>query len=70
VIHAAALVMLWRLRGTDRLAAALAGALIGHAVYGLADAIPPWDRFSFVWWWVLGLIAARYGLWRRATSPR
>jgi O-antigen ligase len=70
VIHAAALVMLWRLRGTDRLAAALAGALIGHAVYGLADAIPLWDRFSFVWWWVLGLIAARYGLWRRATSPR
>jgi putative inorganic carbon (HCO3(-)) transporter len=69
-LNLAALFLLWRLRHADRLASALAGALIGHAVYALADAIPLWDRFNFVWWWVLGLVAARYLLWRRSTSPR
>lgn len=38
---------------------ALAGALLAHAVYGLADAIPIWDRFAFVGWWLLGLLAAQ-----------
>ncbi len=38
----------------------LVGGLIAHAAYGLADAIPVWDRFAFVGWWWLGLIAAHY----------
>jgi len=38
----------------------LVGGLIAHAVYGLTDAIPVWDRFAFVGWWWLGLIAAHY----------
>lgn len=38
----------------------LAGGLVAHMVYGLADAIPLWDRFAFVGWWWFGLIAAHY----------
>lgn len=37
---------------------ALAAGLIAHAVYGLTDAIPVWDRLAFIGWWVLGLCAA------------
>jgi O-antigen ligase len=38
-------------------AAALAG-LFAHAVYGMGDAIPLWDRFAFVFWVLVGIIAA------------
>lgn len=50
----------WR-HGEDEprtLAVALAGTLIGHAIFGLTDAIPLWDRFAVVFWWLLGLTAA------------
>ncbi len=39
-------------------AVALATGIIGHAVYGIGDTIALWDRFYFVFWWMLGLIAA------------
>ncbi len=52
----------------------LAGGLVAHMVYGLADAIPVWDRFAFVGWWWFGLIAAHYlvsiQLQRSADSSR
>jgi hypothetical protein len=64
VIAAAVLRYCW-IHGDDRAAAAamaLSGGLIAHAVYGLADAIPPWDRFAFIFWSLLGLCAAQYYL--------
>lgn len=50
----------WRRGGPVARAAAvaLAGGLLSFAIYGLADAIPLWDRFAFVLWWMLGLTAA------------
>ena len=39
-----------------------AGGLLAHAVYGMADAITLWDRFAFVFWIMLGLLAAQYWL--------
>ena len=44
------------------LALALGAALLAHAVYGLTDAITLWDRFAFVFWLMLGLLAAQYAL--------
>lgn len=41
-------------------AAAAASGLLAHAVYGISDAIPLWDRFSFVYWMMLGVAAAQY----------
>lgn len=54
------LLMTWK-RGDDTLravAVSLAGGLISHAIFGLADAIPLWDRFHFIFWTMLGLTAA------------
>lgn len=45
-------------RGVRTLAAAVAAGLIAHGIYGIGDAIPIWDRFSFVFWWLIGLAAA------------
>ena len=39
-------------------AGALASGLIAHAIYGMTDAIPVWDRFAFVFWMVYGGLAA------------
>lgn len=36
--------------------------IIAHAFYGLGDAITLWDRFAFMFWWVVGIIAAQYTL--------
>lgn len=57
--------MLWRVGRTGNpvyrhLAITLASAWIAHAVYGLGDAIPLWDRFAFVFWWLAGLSAALF----------
>ncbi len=49
-----------QMRGTavEKAAAfALIAGLFAHAVFGLTDAIPIWDRFAFISWWVLGLLA-------------
>lgn len=69
MLHIAAALMLiqtWR-RGDTAMrtaAAAVGGALIAHTIYGLGDAITLWDRFAFVFWWVIGLAA---GLYARVT---
>ena len=49
------------------IAIALVAGLFGHAVYALTDAIPIWDRFAFVFWWLLGLLG---GLDTRVSARR
>lgn len=49
---------------TQRLIMGIAGGLIAHMIYGQGDAIPLWDRFAFIFWWMLGLAAAQYTLAR------
>jgi O-antigen ligase len=48
--------------GAKAVAAAVAGGLVAHGVYGMGDAITLWDRFAFVYWWLLGLAGAGYVL--------
>lgn len=66
-LYAAAAGMVWRVMrgssaGSPQYAAALAagGALAAHAFFGIGDAIALWDRFAFLFWWMLGLTAAVY----------
>ncbi|HEX2906758.1 MAG TPA: O-antigen ligase family protein [Phototrophicaceae bacterium] len=50
-------------RGSDDMKALAVGVfagLIAHGVFGMGDAIPWWDRFSFVFWWLLALAGAAY----------
>jgi O-antigen ligase len=58
------LVRIWRVsppRSEARmLAVTLAGCFIAHAGFGLADAITLWDRFIFVFWWLVGMVGAQY----------
>ncbi len=72
------LVRLWRVspqRSEARMmAVTLAGCFIAHAVFGLADAITLWDRFIFVFWWLVGMVGAQYVVTVkmpvRATQPQ
>ncbi|MGQ9889969.1 MAG: O-antigen ligase family protein [Aggregatilineales bacterium] len=41
---------------------ATAAGLLAHTVYGVADAIPLWDRLAFAHWLMLGLAGAQYAL--------
>lgn len=43
----------------------VAAGLAAHALYGLGDAIPLWDRLAFGLWWMLGLTGTLW-LVRRA----
>lgn len=43
---------------------AIGCGLAAHLVYGMGDAIPVWDRFAFVFWWLVGLALAQYLLIR------
>lgn len=67
--------MLWQSwRRGDAFARAVvvgcAGGLLAHAFYGLGDAITLWDRFTFLYWWMVGLVAAQHYLLRRvAVQP-
>lgn len=66
-LHCAAAYMLyWSWRRGDAAAqavsAATAAGLLAHTVYGMADAIPLWDRLAFVYWLMLGLAGAQYAL--------
>jgi putative inorganic carbon (hco3(-)) transporter len=59
----------WR-RGDRRArvaAVAVGGGLLAHLIYGITDAIPLWDRFSFVYWVMLGLAGGQYVLTCRET---
>jgi len=61
-LHAAlgvCLIRVWR-RGERAAAVAVAGGVIAHAIFGLADAVTLADRFIWVYWWLIGLGAALY----------
>lgn len=45
--------------GAQWIAIALSSGIIAHLIYGLTDAIPLWDRFAFIYWWILGLVGAQ-----------
>lgn len=38
------------------------GGIIAHLLYGMGDAIPLWDRLSFIYWMMIGTLAAQYFL--------
>jgi len=62
-ILAAYMVIICWIKGTEtvKLLALSAGAAVAaHFVYGMGDAIPIWDRFSFVYWMLLGVIVVAY----------
>lgn len=48
---------LWRVGGIQArlIAVGCGGGLLAHAIFGLADAIPLWDRFAFVGYLLTGL---------------
>ncbi len=62
--------MLWRVWKTARhdltaqtakaFAPAVAAGLLAHSVFALADAITLFDRFIFIFWWLIGLTIALY----------
>ncbi len=45
---------------TKALAVGVAAGLLGHLAFGVGDAIPLWDRFAFIFWWLLALAGASY----------
>lgn len=52
----------------------LLAGLIAHGAFGMGDAVTLWDRFSFVFWLLIGLTAAQYvvtvRLAQKSTSDR
>jgi O-antigen ligase len=56
------LLNIWRLGDTKAkaLALAIACGILAHMIFGLGDAIPLWDRFAFVLWWLVGLAMAQH----------
>ncbi len=52
----------WRWGDTDArvIAIGTAGGLLAYWAYGMIDAVPLWDRFSFIYWLMLGMAAAQY----------
>lgn len=53
----------WRRGGSGRaVTLGIAGGLAAHAVFGVGDAITLWDRFAFLFWWMIGLAAAQTAL--------
>lgn len=62
-LHVSVVRVLWRgwRRGdaaAKALAFSVAGGLTAHLIFGIGDAIPLWDRLSFIFWWLLGLAGA------------
>ncbi len=55
---------LWRIGGiqTRLIAVGCGSGLLAHAIFGLADAIPIWDRFAFVGYLVTGLALGQHWL--------
>lgn len=69
LLHGMALYMAWRcfrqpLRQPRLIAVGTIAALLAHGIYGTGDAVALWDRFIFVFWWVLALLGAQYTLVR------
>lgn len=67
--------MLWRgwrsdVRIIQVTAVAVAGGLLAHGFYALGDAVTLWDRYYFLFWWLLGLAGGVYVLaQQRTTEP-
>ncbi len=64
-LYGAAGWMLWRgyrsgVRSVQIIAASVAAGLLAHAFFGIGDAVTLWDRFAFLFWWLLALAAAQY----------
>jgi O-antigen ligase len=55
---------LWRVGGDQArlIAVGCGGGLLAHAIFGLADAIPLWDRFAFLGYLVTGLALGQHWL--------
>ncbi len=72
--HLALAYMVWQTwRKGDRflkaVVASAAGGLVAHAIFGLADAITLFDRFTFAYWLLVGLVGGAYVLARRLPAP-
>ena len=72
-LNVATAYMLWicwiKGSGNDRiLVTAVGGGLLAHAIYGIGDAIPIWDRFSFIYWLMIAFVAAQYTLIRQQSG--
>lgn len=54
----------WRRGDTQARAvsASIGAGLLAHAIYGMADAVTLWDRLTFIYWLMLGLVGAQYTL--------
>jgi O-antigen ligase len=62
-LQATVSVMLWHVwrDGTTNLRVATVAVftgLLAHGFYGLGDAVTLWDRYAFVFWWMIGLSLA------------
>ncbi|MBK8034025.1 MAG: O-antigen ligase family protein [Chloroflexi bacterium] len=73
-LHVALAWCLWQVwRGGDvrlrGVAVAVAGGLLAHAIFGLADAVTLADRWIWAFWWLVGLGAAVY-VQHKQTVPR
>lgn len=73
VWHGGFAYMIWRVwrSGDDkaRTVAVAAGAgLVAHGVFGLGDAIALWDRFAFLFWWLVAILTAQYILTTRTVT--
>lgn len=73
-LAAAVIAMLWRIyRAGDtparRIAAAVGAGLLAHVLFGLGDAIPIWDRWAFVGFWLLGLGCSAF-VWVHPNNPQ
>ncbi len=67
--------MVWRVWRLGDLAARAVGVsllagLLAHGAFGLGDAVTLWDRFIFVYWLMVGAIAAQYWLVTHAAGQR
>jgi putative inorganic carbon (hco3(-)) transporter len=62
----------WKHGDTDaqHIVAAVSAGLLAHLVYSLTDAIPLWDRFAFILYWLLGLAAAQYVIVRQSVEVK
>lgn len=38
----------------------IVAAWLAHTIYGLGDAVTLWDRFAFIFWWVIAWLVAAY----------
>ena len=66
------LFMTWR-KGQQltRIAVIAVGAgILSQLIFGMADAIPLWDRFSFIFWLMLGLAVGLYVMQRDTMAEK